>query len=64
MRSATSRSSSMRMDYWIAALLLAMLGGVAQAQSCFTTSIMAPSPFMGNHGEIFRQKGDTLHQIA
>jgi hypothetical protein len=44
-------------------IALALSTSVAAAQTCFETSIMSPSPFMGNHGEIFKTADGSLWEV-
>lgn len=44
-------------------LLLLSLGWAAYAQSCYRTSILTPSPFMGNNDEIFKTADGRLWQV-
>jgi hypothetical protein len=46
----------------LAAWLL-FAAGAAPAQPCYETSIMTPSPFMGNHGEIFKTADGALWEV-
>ena len=39
---------------FIASALLFITTGLASAQQCYESSILSPSPFMGNNGEIFK----------
>lgn len=36
----------------------------AYGQECFRTSVMAPSPLMGNHGEIFRTADGAIYEVV
>lgn len=36
----------------------------AQAQDCFEASVVAPSPLMGNHGEIFRTSDGAIYEVV
>lgn len=45
----------------LAGLLLSC--SCARAQSCFETTIVTPSPFMGNHGEIFKAANGALYEV-
>jgi hypothetical protein len=56
-----NRKSKMRV---FVAILLSLASAVVSAQTCFRTSVMAPSPLMGNHGEIFRTIGGTLFEVV
>ena len=44
--------------------LLALASAAAQGQACFKTSVMAPSPLMGNHGEIFRTAEGLIFEVV
>ena len=33
-------------------------------QECFNSSVVAPSPLMGNHGEIFRTSDGAIYQVT
>lgn len=46
------------------ALLFALTCSAAQAQTCFKTSVLAPSPFMGNHGESFRTADGAKFEVV
>ena len=37
--------------------------GTAQAQGCYESSILSPSPFMGNHGEVFRLSDGSIWEV-
>jgi len=43
--------------------LLIMIPGVVLAQTCYESSIMSPTPFMGNHGEIFRLADGSFWEV-
>lgn len=43
---------------------LLLAGGSAQAQACFETTIVGPSPFMGNHGEVFKTAEGGLYEVS
>lgn len=45
----------------VAALYAVCVG--ANAQACFDTMVMSPSPLMGNHGEIFRTAEGALFEV-
>lgn len=42
---------------------LAVCSAVATAQGCFPTSIISPSPFMGNDGEIFKAADGSIWEV-
>jgi hypothetical protein len=42
---------------------LVAVAGAASAQPCFQTSILSPSPFMGNHGEVFKTADGGLWEV-
>lgn len=44
-------------------LALLLSGNLSHAQSCSRATIMSPTPFMGNDGEIFRLDDGTIWQI-
>jgi hypothetical protein len=44
-------------------LALAILPVNAIAQDCFHSSILSPSPFMGNDGEVFKLADGTMWQV-
>ena len=48
----------------IFAVLLALACMPAPGQDCFRTSVMAPSPLMGNHGEIFRIADGAMYEVV
>jgi hypothetical protein len=43
--------------------IVVLIPGLALAQACFESSIMSPTPFMGNHGEIFRLADGSLWEV-
>src|SRR3970040_2742819 len=45
----------------IGALLL--ITSLASAQECYESSIVSPSPFMGNNGEIFKLADGSLWEV-
>ena len=50
---------------WSVLFSLVMLHSAsAEAQACFQTSVMAPSPLMGNHGEIFRTADGAVYEVV
>lgn len=56
----------MRTQIWLRMILVVMLlssCAIAQAQACYSTSISAPTPFMGNHDEIFKVSDGSLWQV-
>jgi hypothetical protein len=46
-------------------VLCFVFGGscIANAKGCYSTSIMSPTPFMGNHDEIFKTSDGRLWQV-
>lgn len=50
------------MQRLIWALLAAASTGV-HAQACYKTSVMNPSPLMGNHGEVFKTQEGALFEV-
>ena len=44
-------------------LTLAIFPASAMAQDCFQSSIVSPSPFMGNDGEIFKLADGSMWQV-
>lgn len=52
--------------FWILAIAwsLSALSSPAAAQACTTTTVMAPSPLMGNHGEIFRTADGAIYEVV
>ncbi len=48
---------------FLAAGVLVLVPGLAWAQACYESSIMSPTPFMGNHDEIFRLADGSLWQV-
>jgi hypothetical protein len=46
-----------------AGALLIVTVGLASAQECYESSILSPSPFMGNNGEIFRLADGSLWEV-
>ena len=36
----------------------------AYGQECFNASVIAPSPLMGNHGEIFRTSDGSIYEVS
>lgn len=49
---------------WLATLTLALaFAGRAAAQSCYESSILSPSPFMGNNGEIFKLADGSIWEV-
>ena len=45
------------------ALMLSCFITTLQAQNCYEGSILSPSPFMGNNGEIFKLNDGTIWEI-
>lgn len=49
---------------WLATLTLALtFAGRAGAQSCYESSVLSPTPFMGNNGEIFRLADGSIWEV-
>lgn len=44
-------------------LLVLVVPGRAGAQNCYESSILSPSPFMGNNGEIFKLADGTVWEV-
>jgi hypothetical protein len=45
-------------------VLLLLLGGAGvSAKECYEASIMSPTPFMGNNGEVFKLSDGTLWEV-
>lgn len=40
-----------------------LCSGDAKSQECFESSILSPTPFMGNNGEIFKLDDDTVWEV-
>lgn len=48
----------------LALLLLGLLSGAsASAQACYESSIVTPSPFMGNNGEVFKLADGSIWEV-
>jgi hypothetical protein len=47
----------------IVVIFLLILSSFSLAQSCYKTSILSPSPFMGNNDEIFKTSDGRLWQV-
>jgi len=47
----------------VAGALLFITAGLASAQECYESSILSPSPFMGNNGEIFKLADGSLWEV-
>ena len=43
--------------------VLFVLAGISCAQNCYQSSIVSPSPFMGNNGEIFKLADGSLWEV-
>src|ERR1035437_6176173 len=48
---------------YFAFCVLFPLAGIAMAQSCYPSSIVSPSPFMGNNEEIFKLADGSLWEV-
>jgi hypothetical protein len=48
---------------FIILVLSTLLSTIATAQSCYSTAILAPSPFMGNNDEVFKTSDGRLWQV-
>src|SRR3990172_12376875 len=53
----------MRLRIIITAGVLFVITSVASAQDCYQSSILSPSPFMGNNGEIFKLADGSLWEV-
>ena len=53
----------MRLKLLITAGALLLTTSLASAQKCYESSIMSPSPFMGNNGEIFKLADGSLWEV-
>jgi len=49
--------------FFAASVFLTMMAGLASAQECYESSILSPSPFMGNNGEIFKLADGSLWEV-
>jgi hypothetical protein len=47
----------------LATLLVLVVTGLASSQDCYQSSILSPSPFMGNNNEIFRLADRSLWEV-
>lgn len=45
-------------------IALVMQAANAYGQECFSTSVMTPSPLIGNHGEIFRTADGSVYEVV
>lgn len=45
------------------ATFVALIPSITKAQACYRSSISFPTPFMGNHEEIFKLQNGTLWQV-
>ena len=53
-----------RIPNWLATLLVLLaVAGHASAQDCYQSSILTPSPFMGNNKEIFKLADGSLWEV-
>lgn len=48
---------------FLLALILSCFVNSIQAQNCYQGSILSPSPFMGNNGEIFKLSDGTIWEV-
>ena len=48
---------------FLLALILSCFVNSIQAQNCYEGSILSPSPFMGNNGEIFKLSDGTIWEV-
>lgn len=53
----------MRLKELIAVCALLITTSLALAQECYESSILSPSPFMGNNGEIFKLADGSLWEV-
>lgn len=53
----------MRMRMTIAAGFFFVMTNLTSAQECYQSSILSPSPFMGNNGEIFKLADGSLWEV-
>ena len=53
----------MNMEKFFAFCALFALAGISYAQNCYQSSIVSPSPFMGNNGEIFKLADGSLWEV-
>ena len=53
----------MNWKIYVAFCFLSLQTGIAIAQSCYESSIISPSPFMGNNGEIFKLADGSLWEV-
>ena len=49
--------------HFLLALILSCFVNSIQAQNCYEGSILSPSPFMGNNGEIFKLSDGTIWEV-
>ena len=53
----------MNWKIYVTFFCLASQAGIVVAQSCYESSIVSPSPFMGNNGEIFKLADGSLWEV-
>jgi len=53
----------MKIKIFIAIATLILFHSVASAEECYESSILSPSPFMGNNGEIFKLADGSLWEV-
>jgi hypothetical protein len=53
----------MRLKVLVICGLLLLTAGSAPAQECYESTILSPTPFMGNNGEIFRLSDGSLWEV-
>jgi len=53
----------MALKQLITIVILILVTSFATAQECYESSILSPSPFMGNNGEIFKLDDGTLWEV-
>ncbi len=56
-------AGNMRLKELIIAGALSLTAGFALAQECYESSILSPSPFMGNNGEIFKLADGSIWEV-
>jgi len=47
----------------VVAVVLVLITSMVSAQECYESSIVSPSPFMGNNGEIFKLVDGSLWEV-
>jgi len=55
--------AQLRLNQIVTAVLLLLVTTLGTAQDCYESSVLSPSPFMGNNGEVFKLADGSIWEV-